>query len=71
MKRRNDTLQYYQQQLAHPAKHQPNHTTLITTNSGTDDNKKPVFILAPTSLAIDWLKDTLALNLTRIQSQGT
>ena len=68
----NDILQYQPQQRAHPAKHQPSHTTLTATGSGMDDNnnKKPSLILATTTLTIDQLKATLATILTGIQLQG-
>ena len=45
---------------------------MIATDSGMDDNnKKLVLILATTISAIDWLKATLGIIPTGIQSSGT
>ena len=72
MKYQYNTSEYQQSQRAYPAKHQPNYTTLTTTDTGTkDNNKKPVLILARTTLAIDQRKATLAITPTGIQSQVT
>ena len=70
MQCRNDTSQDQQEELACLAKHQPKHTTVIVIESEMNNkNKKPVLIVATVTPAIDWLKASVAVIWTGIQSQ--